>query len=99
MAGTIRLDLLTNSAPATGSDFYAPSGKYAFMIEANFGGGGSVKLQVQNPQGTWVDVDGASALANKMIPLDLPAGRYRAVGVTATAIYAQLTTIQSAVRG
>lgn len=99
MAGTIRVNLLTNSAPATGAAFPIPSGKYGFMVDANFGGGGNVKLQVQNPQGTWIDVDGASALANKMIPLDLPAGQYRAVGATATAIYAHLVTIQSAVRG
>lgn len=100
MAGSIRVNLLSNqNSPVTGSGFPIPSGKYGFLVDANFGGGGSVKLQIQNPQGTWVDVDGSTAAANKMIPLDLPAGQYRAVGVTATAIYAQLVTIQTAVRG
>jgi hypothetical protein len=81
-----RLDLALN-ASATGSAQVWPGGKGVFMVEATWGGG-TVKLQIINPIGTWIDVPSASFTANGIFNFDLPPGQIRANIVTATAVYA-----------
>ena len=84
-----RLDLLSN-ASATGSGVsLEKGGKHYFMAEATFGGG-TVKLQMQTPHGTWVDVPSGSLTAAGALALDLPPGQYRGNVATATAVYAWL---------
>lgn len=66
------------------------AGAYVFTSEATYGGG-SVKLQIKLRNGTYADVSGASQSAAGMSGLlFLPAGVYRAVNTTATAVYAYL---------
>lgn len=83
-----RVDLVSN-ASATGNGMTFVGGRSAFIAEATFGGG-TVKLQAQSPQGTWIDVSGGSLTANGFVLLDLPPGQYRANIATATAVYAWL---------
>jgi hypothetical protein len=92
MAGTSRYDLLTNAAPGNGVAQFIQAGSYAFLVESSNFGGGNVKLQIQNPQGNFVDVTSSTLSANSMVILTLPAGQYRAVSTTALAVYAQLVT-------
>jgi len=92
MAGTTRVDLVSNVGAGNGVAMPIQAGKYAFMAEATFGGG-SVALQIQDPQGTWLPVTGSTFAANGMVILELPAGLVRAVVVTATAAYAWLITV------
>lgn len=89
MAGQQRHDLLSAAAAGAGSGADVKGGQYAFLAEATFGGG-NIKLQIQDPLSTWIDVAGSSLLANGMVILDLPQGQFRAVatgttGVTASA--------------
>jgi hypothetical protein len=81
-----RLDLLSN-ASATGAGFTWPGGKGLFMVEATWGGG-TVKLQIQSPNSTWIDVPSGSFTANGMFGFELPPGQIRANVATATAVYA-----------
>ncbi len=93
MAGTTRIDLLSNAAAGNGAAFNLNvGGWYALIAEATWGGG-SVKLQVQSPQGTWIDVTSSSQSANGMVLLQLPPGQYRGVVTTSTAAYASLVTV------
>lgn len=85
--------LMTNGT-GNGSDVFYSGGKAAFMAEATFGGG-TVKLQIKLPQGTYFDVANVSLSAAGMVVSDLPAGTYRAVATTATAVYARLARIPS----
>lgn len=87
-----RADLLAN-ASATGSAASFPGGRAAFLAEATFGGG-TVKLQGQSPNGTWIDVTSGSLTANGFVLLELPPGQYRANVATATAVYAWLIRAQ-----
>jgi hypothetical protein len=86
MATGHRVDLLSN-ASATGSAGTWPGGKGAFLAEATWGGG-TIKLQMQTPQGTWVDVADTSLTANGHKVFEIPAGQIRANLATATAAYA-----------
>jgi hypothetical protein len=86
--------LLSNAGVGNGSDVVFSGGKAAFMAEATFGGG-SVKLQIKLPQGTYFDVPSASLTAAGFYVTDLPAGTYRAVAATATAVYARLAVVPS----
>lgn len=86
--------LLENAGTGNGGDKIWPGGKAAFMAEATFGGG-SVKLQIKLPQGTYADIASASLTAAGIYVTDLPAGTYRAVATTATAVYARLAGIPS----
>lgn len=86
-----RLDLLSN-ASATGSALEWQGGKGTFMVEATFGGG-TVKLQSQSPNGTWLDVPSCSLTANGMANFELPRGVLRANVATATAVFAYATRI------
>lgn len=92
MAGSIRVDFFSNSAAGNSSAQFWRGGKVAFYAEATFGGG-SVKLQFQSPQGTWIDVASSTLSANGFAILELPPGQYRAVGATASAIYCSMIEI------
>lgn len=84
-----RITLVSN-ASATGSDFTFRGGRAMFMAEATWGGG-TVKLQVKSPNGTYIDVNGGSLTANgTSAALYLPQGLYRANIATASAVYAYL---------
>jgi hypothetical protein len=84
--------LLENAGTGNGADLNIRGGQYAFLSEATFGGG-SVKLQIKLPQGTYADVASMSHSAAGMLVGYLPAGTYRAVATTATANYARLVRI------
>lgn len=85
-----KLTLLENAAAGNGSAQTLNSGgKYYFMGEGTFGGG-SLKLQFQSPQGTWIDVASSTLSAAGAVALDIPSGQYRAVGATGSAFYAWL---------
>lgn len=83
---------LVENASATGSAKQWPGGKGVFMAEATFGGG-TVKLQTQTPNGTWIDVDGASVTAAGMKVFDLGPCQIRANIATATAVYAYAAVV------
>lgn len=92
MSNTQRETLLEN-ASATGSGVVFKGGPSSFMATAAFGGG-TVKLQLQMPNGTWVDVAGGSlTAAGATAVLWLPPGTYRANVATATAVYAYLASV------
>ncbi len=78
--------LLSNAA-ATGSAVAWPGGPMYFTGEATWGGG-TVKLQLQSMNGTWLDVPSGSLTANGILNLTVPAGNIRANVATATAVYA-----------
>lgn len=68
--------------------FELRGGRYGVLCTATFGGG-SVKLQVQLPDGTFVSVVAATdftANSTAMVTVDLPPGQYRATITTATAV-------------
>lgn len=85
---------LASNASATGSAvIFMAGGPCIFMAEATWGGG-TVKLQVCSPNGTYVDVSGASLTANgTSASLNLPPGSYKAHITTATAVYAYLIKV------
>lgn len=78
---TNRVDLLTNiSVAGNGAGFVWSGGAGAFVAEGTIGGS-ALKLQMQTPQGTWIDIDPAltfSTLSNSYGFL-IPAGQIRAV--------------------
>ena len=86
MANGIKITLLSNASAGNGTAAIWPGGKGIFMAEATWGGG-SAKLQMQTPNGTWIDVDGVSLTANGTKAIDIPAGQIRAVTATASAAY------------
>jgi hypothetical protein len=90
-SGGGRLDLLSN-ASATGSTMEWMGGKGIFIAEATWGGG-TVKLQAQSPNGTWIDVPSASLTANGIVAFDLPRGQLRGNVTTATAVYAYAVAV------
>lgn len=92
MAGSTRLDFFVNAAAGNSTDLYWQGGKLAFIAEATWGGG-SVALQFMSPHGTWIAVTSGSLTANGLIVLELPPGRLRAVGTTASAIYASAVSV------
>lgn len=78
---------LMENSTGNGSAASWQGGRGTFTAEATFGGG-SVKLQFQTLNGTWVDVDGLSLTAAGTKTFELPIGEIRAVATTATAAYA-----------
>lgn len=87
-----RLELAAN-ASANGSAMQWPGGQGILMAEGTFGGG-TVKLQCQSsPQGTWLDVDGATLSAAGTKLFYLGACPVRINIATATAVYASVSTI------
>lgn len=92
MGGTAKGALtLASNASATGSYGIWPGGKASFQAEATWGGG-SAKLQGKLPNGTAYDVATLSANGVSSV-LDLPAGEYRVLIATATAVYAKLVHV------
>lgn len=89
--GDYRATLLEN-ASATGSAKMWPGGRGVFMAEATWGGG-TVKLQMQTPNGTFVDVASASLTANGTVAFDAPPGQIKAHVATATAVYAYAAVV------
>ena len=90
-----RLDLLSNGS-ATGNAFEAVGGRYIFAIEATFAGG-TVALQAQGPNGTWINV-ATAASANGFTDVVLADGsRVRAAVASGspTAIYATLVSVSA----
>lgn len=85
--------VLMENGTGNGSDFTFEGGKAWFIAESASWGGGSAKLQVKLPQGNYFDVPSASLSANGYYAVELPAGTYRAVVATATAVYARLAGI------
>jgi len=92
MAVGLRLDLASNAGAGNGTAKEWPGGTGFFMAEATWGGG-SVKLQYQTPQGTWVDVASSTLSANGALKLDVPPGQVRAAIATSTAVYAHFVRI------
>jgi len=84
--------LAENAAPGNGDSKEVYGGKYSFMMEGTIGGGNS-KLQLQTPNGTWVDVATSTLSANGAIILALPPGQVRVVITTSTAVYAYLVAV------
>ena len=81
---------LAENVAATGSWVNFPGGAAWFMVEATFGGG-TVKIQTKNANGTAVDVaSGSVTAAGYTQHAYLPAGEYRCNIATATAVYAKL---------
>lgn len=89
---------LASNLSATGSAVQIKGGDYMFFAEGT-AGGGTVGLQIQTPQGTWVTVDsfaagtpvsGAPPMA--ITRISLPSGAVRMAVLTGTpsAIYAYL---------
>jgi hypothetical protein len=97
MAGSQRLDFFSNAAAGNSTAAYWQGGKLAFIAEATFGAG-TVKMQFMSPHGTWIDVPSGSLSANGMLILELPQGQVRAVGTTASAIYACAVSIQTSTK-
>ena len=84
--------VLLSNAGATGNAVSWAGGKAHFVLVA-VAGGGTTALQLLGPDGTtWVGVTGASSATSVSVPLDLPAGQYRAFvsGGTPSGIYASL---------
>lgn len=76
---------------ATPPDFYLDAGLYGLLLTATWGGGTAV-LQKLLPDGaTWAPV--SSQNANSYATLYLPAGKYRLVITTATALYGEIALI------
>lgn len=83
---------------ATGNPVAIPGGEYIFLAEGT-PVGATISLQVQSPNGTWVDVNvysgskvSATVLPYAQTAIDLPAGNVRmaANGGTPTGLYAYL---------
>jgi hypothetical protein len=84
--------VLLSNASATGAAKQWPGGKGVFAVGATFGGG-SVALQHQLPNGTWVTPTDGSLTADGGIVFELPPCQIRAAVTTATAVYARADRI------
>jgi len=73
-----RVDILSNAGAGNGSPFEWRGGRGVMVTEATFTGG-SVKLQMQGPQGNWIDVPNAEAFNNDILKFELPQSQVRAV--------------------
>lgn len=88
---------LASNLSATGTSVAIKGGEYHFMVEGTVGGA-TVSLQVQTPNGTWVDVQiytGSvvkfTALPANQSGIDLPACNVRmATTAGSSALYAYL---------
>lgn len=96
-ADDIAYTLLSN-ASATGSAVQIKGGEYMFTAEGT-AGGSTISLQIQTPNGAWVDVQvftGSivkfTTLPANQTAIDLPAGNVRCActGGTPSGIYAYL---------
>lgn len=80
-----KLALTEDSSTPVAMDW--KGGKGLFLAEATWGGG-SAKLQMKSPNGTYIDVPNVSLTANGMIAFDLPGGQIKVVIATSTHVYA-----------
>lgn len=90
-----RIDLLSN-ASATGSGFEVVGGRYIFAVEATFAGG-TIALQAQGPNGTWINAASAVSAAGFTDVVLADGSRVRAAVASGspTAIYATLTSVRA----
>lgn len=88
-----RLDLILNDTATTQARnaTYWEGGRGTFIVEAGTWGGGSVTLEYQSPQGTWI-VAGPEGIVtqNALVGFELPPGYIRATRATATGVYAYI---------
>lgn len=89
---------LASNASANGAAVQIKGGEYEFFVEGTVGGS-IVSLQVQSPNGSWIDVSvysgsvvKATALPFSQTGIDLVAGNVRmaATGGTPSGLYASL---------
>lgn len=85
-----KITFLENGS-ANSAAFTWDGGKGLFMAEATFGGG-SVGLEIQTPNGTWVALITALT-ADGVSTFSAPRGKLRASVATATAAYAYAVSI------
>ena len=87
---------LLSNAGATGSAAGFGGGKALFTLLPGTGGA-TTALQILGPDGaTYIPISGTSSATAAAVPLDLPAGTYRAAvtgGTAPAAIYASLAGI------
>jgi hypothetical protein len=81
------ITLFSNDSAGNGTAYAWQGGKGMFAATATFGGG-SVKLQFLLLNGTYVDVASCTLTAAGTATFELPIGWIRAVGTTASGIYA-----------
>lgn len=85
MSNGARYDML-QAATGNGSDVIINSGgKFTFLSKSTAGSYGTVKLQLKDPDGSYLDVASGSHSADGTLFLELPPGTYRAVAATVTA--------------
>lgn len=84
------VNLLSNVA-ATGSGKKWQGGKTMLIFMGT--GTGTVKLQTQASDGSWVDVGGGSFTATGTLSVDLAPGQYRGNVATFTAVYLDLVSV------
>lgn len=88
-----RKDLLTN-ASATGSYVDVVGGRYIWAAEGTFSSA-TLQLQSKGPNGTAIDIAGASLTANGFIEVMIADGSQVRVSVTGSpsAMYSSLTSV------
>lgn len=89
--------VLLENASATGAERDWPGGRGAFYAEGNFGGA-TVKLQVESPNGSWLDVGTDVTLTSPGVGgFELPRGGIRASvsGGAPSALYVSVKPIRS----
>jgi hypothetical protein len=71
-----------------------PGGKGVFMAEAGTWAG-TATLQMQSPQGTWINVPSVTLTADGMVEFDLPHGQIRLNHITSnpTDLYAWAASV------
>ena len=92
MARRAQYTLAENASPGAQTGVDWQGGRGVLFCEATWGGG-SVALEQQSPNGTWVPVDKLAGTAvtlstNGAIPFETCAGPIRVNITTATAVYA-----------
>lgn len=88
-----RLDLLSN-ASATGSYVDVVGGRYIWACEATWSSA-TAQLQAKGPNGTAIDIVGASMTANNFIEVMIADGSQVRVAITGSpsAVYSSLTSV------
>lgn len=107
MARRVALDLILNDvdqAASAGAGLDWPGGDGVFCGEGTFGGG-SIAMQMQTRNGTWIAVNTAgtvtpiSLTANGGQVFRAPAGKVRALVTTATAVFASVVGLPANIGG
>jgi hypothetical protein len=80
---------MLNDVAATATDHkFWGGGRGSLIVEAGTWGGGSVQLQAKSPNGTWINVDTATATADAIIGFELARCELKVVVTTSTGVYA-----------